>query len=296
MKRKLLTIIAIAITHTSFAQWVSSENNIYNTNSGNVGIGTTSPGATLDVGKLLKSGELGSILARLSEGNGVGSGTYLGVRGYNTQPNTATPNLTDVKSFSIEHGFYGSINGSINFLRGGGATDGAMSFSTYNNTERMRIASNGNIGIGTTNPQYKLDVNGAIRYGANFLGRLGDEPGFAAIVGGVNAGIKFYTSDGVSQPLTLTSDGNVGIGTNNTHSYKLAVNGNVIATSVTVKLYDSWPDYVFKPSYNLPSLSDVKTYIDQNHRLPEMPSENQVAKEGINLGEIVKLQTKKLRS
>ena len=44
--------------------------------SGNVGIGTTNPGALLDVGALLNPGSLGSVLARLSEGNGSGAGTY----------------------------------------------------------------------------------------------------------------------------------------------------------------------------------------------------------------------------
>jgi len=90
------------------------------------------------------------------------------------------------------------------------------------------------------------------------------------------------------------STGNVGIGTVDPHGYKLAVNGNVIATSMTVKLYNNWPDYVFKPNYRLPSLTAVKAYIDQNQHLPEMPSEQEVKDNGINLGEIVKIQTKKI--
>jgi hypothetical protein len=38
----------------------------------------------------------------------------------------------------------------------------------------------------------------------------------------------------------------------------------------------------------------VKTYIDQNHHLPEIPSEQEVAKNGINLGEMNKLLLKKV--
>lgn len=53
-----------------------------------------------------------------------------------------------------------------------------------------------------------------------------------------------------------------------------------------------WPDYVFKPDYNLLPLDEVKNYIDQHQRLPEMPSEQDVTKNGLNLREIVKLQTK----
>lgn len=88
--------------------------------------------------------------------------------------------------------------------------------------------------------------------------------------------------------------GNVAIGTLDPKGYKLAVNGSVIATSMTVKLNSAWPDYVFKPTYQLPSLTEVKTYIDQNQHLPEIPSAQEIAKDGQNLGEMNKLLLKKV--
>jgi hypothetical protein len=63
---------------------------------------------------------------------------------------------------------------------------------------------------------------------------------------------------------------------------------------MTVKAYLSWPDYVFKPSYTLPSLTEVKSYIDQNHHLPEIPSAEQIEKDGLNLGEMNKVLVKKV--
>jgi len=96
-----------------------------------------------------------------------------------------------------------------------------------------------------------------------------------------------------SNEFTVTGTGGVGIGTQNLNGYKLAVKGNIHAQQVNVDL-TNWPDYVFKPTYQLPSLTDVKTYIDQNHHLPDMPSEQEVAKDGINLGEMNKLLTKKI--
>ncbi|WCT13633.1 tail fiber protein [Mucilaginibacter jinjuensis] len=78
---------------------------------------------------------------------------------------------------------------------------------------------------------------------------------------------------------------NVGIGTYNPDA-KLTVQGTVHATEVLVDQTVPTPDYVFDKDYDLASLKDVKTYIDQNHHLPEIPSAAQVAKEGINLGEM----------
>ncbi|MFI5163410.1 MAG: hypothetical protein ACHQHN_19175 [Sphingobacteriales bacterium] len=94
--------------------------------------------------------------------------------------------------------------------------------------------------------------------------------------------------------MIIDKNGNVSIGTTNPQDYKLAVNGSAIATSMTVKLYANWPDYVFKKDYQLPKLTDIKTYIDANHRLPDMPSEQQIAKDGLNLGEMNKLLVKKV--
>jgi hypothetical protein len=83
-------------------------------------------------------------------------------------------------------------------------------------------------------------------------------------------------------------------GTTDPHGYKLAVNGSAIATSMTVKLYADWPDYVFKQGYKLPSLTEVKNYIGKYHHLPDMPSEQEVIKDGIDLREMNKLLTKKV--
>jgi hypothetical protein len=91
----------------------------------------------------------------------------------------------------------------------------------------------------------------------------------------------------------ISSSGNVGIGATNTNGYKFAVNGDAVANSMTVKLYP-WADYVFEKGYSLMPLADLKTYINKNHHLPEIPSAAEVEKNGLNLGEINKLLTKKI--
>jgi hypothetical protein len=96
-----------------------------------------------------------------------------------------------------------------------------------------------------------------------------------------------------TERLTVQAGGNVGIGSSDTHGYKLAVNGNIHTQEVRVDM-SGWPDYVFKPAYHLPALNEVKSYIDQNGHLPELPSAAQVEKQGVNLGEMNKLLVKKV--
>jgi len=127
-------------------------------------------------------------------------------------------------------------------------------------------------------------------------GRVADisANGFDALaLGTINpAPLVFGTAN--TGRLRIDANGDVSIGTFDAKGYKLAVAGSAVAESMTVKLQSNWPDYVFKPAYHLPSLTQIKSYIDKNGHLPEMPSEKEVAKEGINLGEMNKILTKKV--
>jgi hypothetical protein len=71
--------------------------------------------------------------------------------------------------------------------------------------------------------------------------------------------------------MRLSATGNVGIGTTNPGSFKLAVEGTIGARDVTVTSAP-WSDYVFRPGYRLRPLSDVGAYIQTNGHLPDIPS------------------------
>jgi hypothetical protein len=88
--------------------------------------------------------------------------------------------------------------------------------------------------------------------------------------------------------------GNVGIGTTDTKGYKFAVNGSAIFTSVNVKTYTNWPDYVFSSSYKLKPLSQIHKFITQYHRLPGLPSADEVKEKGMKLEENQSLLLQKI--
>lgn len=101
--------------------------------------------------------------------------------------------------------------------------------------------------------------------------------------------LAFYTSEGweqeqLTEKLRIKSNGDVGIGTSDPKGYKLAVAGSVIAESVKVSLKSAWPDYVFASEYPLPALTEVKSYVNQNQHLPDIPSAKEVSEKGIDLG------------
>ncbi|MGO4293366.1 hypothetical protein [Chitinophaga sp. RAB17] len=94
--------------------------------------------------------------------------------------------------------------------------------------------------------------------------------------------------------IMVKADGSLGIGTSDTKGYKLAVNGSGVFTKVVVKAYNNWPDFVFKPDYQLPSLTAVAQYVTKHEHLPGIPSAGEVEKEGIDVGEMNKKLLQKI--
>jgi hypothetical protein len=115
--------------------------------NGNVGIGTTNPTAKLHV--FNGNNSYGAILANASEPE------------FSLYTKTLTT-LKNNESFRLGLKYKDEErNGFISFFRGGNETGGFLGFST-NGLERMKIDTNGNVGIGITDPKNKLSVNGTI--------------------------------------------------------------------------------------------------------------------------------------
>lgn len=93
------------------------------------------------------------------------------------------------------------------------------------------------------------------------------------------------TSDGhYNRSMVINGSGKIGIGITNP-SEKLTVNGTVKAEEVIVE-ENVGADFVFEDDYPLPSLSEVESYIQLNKHLPDIPSAEEMIKNGIKVGEL----------
>lgn len=81
----------------------------------------------------------------------------------------------------------------------------------------------------------------------------------------------------------IDENGRVGIGTVNP-SHTLTVNGTVRAKEVLVDV-NIGADHVFNSGYNLKDLSEVKSFIEENKHLPDIPSEKEMQEKGLNMNE-----------
>lgn len=84
------------------------------------------------------------------------------------------------------------------------------------------------------------------------------------------------------------------IGSENISNYNLFVKGGILTEEVRVSLQSTWADYVFNKDYDLPSLKDVENHIREKGRLINVPSAKEVAENGIELGEMTKIQQEKI--
>ncbi|WP_299768897.1 hypothetical protein [uncultured Dokdonia sp.] len=90
----------------------------------------------------------------------------------------------------------------------------------------------------------------------------------------------------------ITKDGYVGIGKKDPTD-KLEVNGQIHAKSAKLDLKE-WADYVFEDGYDLMRLREIEKYINTYGHLPEVPTTEEVQKNGIELGQMNTLLLKKI--
>ena len=75
----------------------------------------------------------------------------------------------------------------------------------------------------------------------------------------------------------------------------LQLNNNGLLRTREVKVdTENWPDYVFAKDYELMPLKNLKTFIEENGHLPKMTPAIEIETEGLNLGEVQKLQMEKI--
>nr|WP_299213937.1 tail fiber protein [uncultured Allomuricauda sp.] len=101
--------------------------------------------------------------------------------------------------------------------------------------------------------------------------------------GTVLVSAKFGRVNFGENDLFLGYNGKLGIGTAFPDS-KLTVKGNIHAEEVKVDLSVPGPDYVFKEDYDLKSLEEVQNYIKKHGHLPNIPSAQEMEKNGVQLG------------
>ncbi len=140
---------------------VSSERLRIN-HDGNVGIGTTSPNDKLEINAEGNSNAIGAYDSK----DGV---TRIYAWNKSTATNSSAQLMLSAGSTTFgDRGATLQYNTNGNILNINNTGDPSSVIAFFNRTatttgERMRIHSNGNIGIGTTNPSNKLEVNGTIR-------------------------------------------------------------------------------------------------------------------------------------
>jgi len=196
-----------------FADVSSSTDRMVISSSGNVGIGTTVPGANLEIDSNVASG-------------------------YVTPLHVFAPGLSTTNYVQMRLGVAASPYNSDEirfYYAGNGSTSNRLDLGLYGTTG-LSILGNGNVGIGTTTPTQALTIyNGNVlleNWGNGYgigIGGTGNGGSQAGMYMPINTlDLRFQTNS--TDRMTILNNGNVGIGTT-APSYTLDVNGTIRAQS-----------------------------------------------------------------
>ena len=227
------------VAESSAPVYIATNNNIrlYVTSGGNVGIGTTNPTELVDAYKSFN----GDVVCQISNPN---TGTSAAAQFFASNGTNRTQFFHTGTSYTGPGvltsaaglgGLYNTTVQGLAFLAANAS--GTIKFATgTGNDERMRITSGGNVGIGTTSPNAKLQVvgpsltvNDENTYGL-WVSETGDDTK-AIILGydqGIDAGIITAVDKATAwKNLILQPNlGGVGVGVTSP-SYKLHVSGAI---------------------------------------------------------------------
>lgn len=241
-------------------------------------------GITDNDGFLIKSYGSDAILTNKEDGH---------LKLYN---NGTTLNLDKTGEVFIQQGsekpFVVKANGDIqiaNHLTTQGLTTSSFEMNLNNSTAVYSVtAGGGNVAtdwnrieslkISNSNNALVFYAGGTFNERVSFI-QSGHNDGVYSDVGGVLALNPF--------------GGNVGVGIVNPQ-HALDVKGSMRACKLIANNLDGWCDYVFEEDYELMPLDSLSIFVKEYKHLPEIPTEDEVAENGIDVGEMNKLLLKKV--
>jgi len=134
-----------------------------------------------------------------------------------------------------------------------------------------------------------FDPNNSTQYTTNFIidgtGKTG--VGIAEPLAQLHVLNTFLVSDASKNDVFKVTTNQIVFKNTTQELFKVNSNGYVYARKAVVTLTNPYPDFVFEKTYKLTPLSEVETYINKYHHLPNVKSETEVKQsEGIDVGEM----------